>query len=351
MSTPPSTSSDPVPDFWRSSGHHLLEIDADGWLRVSDDFLRAYLLRPELIPVEESCAEELRLHHDLLEQPRLEVATFRLERLADPDARDNYRTMLRFRDQLLGQPTIEAAYLDLVRGGLEGIPPLFLDQLAHVILRHALDGCTDPFRLRAAELLFREQRVTIEDGAIMLADEETVAMHASGQAGREHGSLGRLLLDNDMALRNVELDVMDETKADAYWQRSDRFDWVLDLGFTRPGLDALCRVLEIWVQHFTGLQVGIQPVRQISDQRWVWHLGLDVEASRLLNDLYDGREVDEARRARLLSLFRLEFRNADAMLARLRGRPVYLGLAMTEAKRVKLKPQNLLLNLPFARAA
>jgi hypothetical protein len=39
------------------------------------------------------------------------------------------------------------------------------------------------------------------------------------------------------------------------------------------------------------------------------------------------------------------------MLARLRGRPIYLGLAMTEGQRVKLKPQNLLLNLPLAQAA
>ena len=243
-----------------------------------------------------------------------------------------------------------------MRDGLEGIPPLFLDQLAHVILRHALEGCADPFRLRAAELLFREQRVTIQDDAIMLADEETVAMHASGPGGgqgggQEFGSLGRLLLDSDVALRDVELDVMDEANAHAYWQRSDRFDWVLDLGFTRPGLDALCRVLETWVRHLLGVEVGIQPVQKITDERWVWHVGLDVEASGLLNDLYEGREVDETRLARLLSLFRLEFRDADAMLARVRGRPVYLGLAMSESQRVKLKPQNLLLNLPFARAA
>jgi hypothetical protein len=337
-----------MPDFWRSSGFHLLETGADGWLRPSDDFLRAYLLRPELVPVAESCAEELRLHQELLEQPRLEIAAARLERLADPDARDNYRAILRFRDRLLACGTVEAAYLDLVRRGLEGIPPLFLDQLAHVILRHALADCADPFRLRAAELLFREQQVTIQDGAIMLADEETVSMHASGG---QVGSRGHLLLDSDTALRNVELDVMDETNAQAYWQRSDRFDWVLDIGFTRPGLDALCRVLETWVRHLVAVEVGIQPVQKISDERWIWHLGLDVEASRLLNDLYEGREVGEERLARLLSLFRLEFRDADAMLARVRGRPVYLGLAMTSAQRLKLKPQNLLLNLPFARAA
>jgi hypothetical protein len=39
------------------------------------------------------------------------------------------------------------------------------------------------------------------------------------------------------------------------------------------------------------------------------------------------------------------------MLERVRGRPVYLGLAMTPAQRLKLKPHNLLTNLPLARAA
>jgi len=336
-----------VPDFWRSSGHHLCETDDDGWLRPGDDFLRAYLLRPELVPVEESCARELRLHQELVDKPRRQVEPAGIDALADPDARDNYRAMLRFRDHLLACVTIEGAYLGLVRDGLEGTPPLFLDQLAHVILRQALAGCGDPFQARAAEILFREQRVTIQDGAIMLADEETVAMHASGQS---FGALGRLLLDNDTALRQVELDVMDETSAARYWERSDRFDWVIDLGFTRPGLDALCRVLEAWVRHFTRIEVGIQPVQQISDPRWVWHVGLDAEASRLLNGLYDGQEVGEERLARLLSLFRLEFRDPGEMLERVRGRPVYLGLAMTEDQRVRLKPQNLLLNLPFARA-
>jgi hypothetical protein len=69
-----------------------------------------------------------------------------------------------------------------------------------------------------------------------------------------------------------------------------------------------------------------------------------------LNDLYQGQDVGEARLARLLSLFRLEFRDPGEMLERVRGRPVYLGLAMTEDRRVRLKPHNLLLNLPLARA-
>ena len=337
-----------MPEFWRSSGYHLVEVDPDGRLRPTDDFFRAYLLRPELAPVEESCAAENELHQALMESPRLEVATERLERLADADARENYAALLRFRTRLLAAATLEAAYLDLIREGVAGVPPLFLEQLVHVTVRHLLCDCDDPIRLRAAELLFREQKVTIQEGAILLADEETVAMHASGQG---FGSLGRLLVESEMPVRSVELDVLDEANGAVYWRRSDRFDTVLDLGFTRPGLDGLCRVLEAWIEHFLGVGVALQPVQQIRDERWAWHVGLDAEASAVLNDLYDGKEVDDERLAQLLTLFRLEFRDPADMLARVRGRPVYLGLAMTADQRLKLKPQNVLINLPLARAA
>ena len=49
-------------DFWHDSGYHLLAPTAEGRLAVSDDFLRAYLLRPEIRPVEDSCAAERALH-------------------------------------------------------------------------------------------------------------------------------------------------------------------------------------------------------------------------------------------------------------------------------------------------
>ena len=335
-----------MPDFWRSSGYHLLAPDASGRLTVTDDFLRAYWLRPETLPVAESCAEEVALHGELIADPRRPVPAARLRQLADPDASGNYAAVLRFRDRLLARPTLEGAYLDLVRTGLAGTPPLFLDQLVHVILRHRLADCDDPIRLRAAELLFREQKVTIQDGAIMMADEEAVEMRASAGLG----SPG-LLVASDAPQRSIELDVLDEDNAAIYWSRSDRFDTVLDLSFARPGLDALCRVLEIWTVHLTGAAVAIQPVQRIDDERWIWHVGLDAEASGLLNDLYQGAALDEARRARLLALFRLEFRDPADMLERVRGRPVYLGLAMTGAERLKLKPQNLLVNLPLARPA
>jgi hypothetical protein len=123
---------------------------------------------------------------------------------------------------------------------------------------------------------------------------------------------------------------------------------VLDLTFGRAGLDALCRILEDWVAHFLGLRVAIQPVQKISDERWVWHVGLDAEASAILNDLYTGQAVEEGRLARLLSLFRLDFAEPARMRAEIAGRPVYLALAMTPDRQLRLKPQNLLVNLPLA---
>jgi hypothetical protein len=89
------------------------------------------------------------------------------------------------------------------------------------------------------------------------------------------------------------------------------------------------------------------PVQSISDERWAWHVGLDGEATAILNNLYDGRAVDEERLRRVLSLFRLEFREPAVMLPRIAGRPVYLAMAMDEDGALRLKPQNLLVNLPL----
>ena len=74
-------------------------------------------------------------------------------------------------------------------------------------------------------------------------------------------------------------------------------------------------VLEKWVRYFLGVEVTIVHRREIDDQQWVWHVGLDVKASSILNDLYSNAPVDEARMARLLCLFELRFRNPADMRA------------------------------------
>jgi hypothetical protein len=319
----------PIREFWRSSGWHLLERSTDGRHRAGDDFLRAYLLRPELAPVAESCPAELGLHAALLADPRRPITPVTLLGLEDEDARENYEVFARFREHLLRHATLEAAYLSLVRDGHRGIPALFVEHLVHAILRGVLDGCGDGIVLRAAECLFRAQSVTVRDGAILLADRDTVEIHA-----RSGGP--------------VELDVLDAENAARYFARSDRFDTVLDVSFTRPGLDGLCRVLEAWVRHFLDLRVAIQPLQSVREERWRWHLGLDAEASRILDVLYAGEESAPACQERVLSLFRLEIHDQDRVRMELRGRPVYMAMARDAAGLLRLKPQNILLNLPLA---
>ncbi|MGD9785998.1 MAG: DUF6352 family protein, partial [Hyphomicrobiaceae bacterium] len=169
-------------DFWKSAGMHLLAPGAEGWLAVTPDFVRAYLTRPEIHPVEDSCASEIALHEELMEQPALPVSDQRLAVLRDPDAVENYRAFLSFRDHLLAAGTIEGAYLRLARASDQHVPPVFLDQLVHLILRNVLKDVRDPIRVRAAELFFREQTVSTEDGRILLADREIVDMKVRSAA-------------------------------------------------------------------------------------------------------------------------------------------------------------------------
>jgi hypothetical protein len=96
--------------------------------------------------------------------------------------------------------------------------------------------------------------------------------------------------------------------------------------------------------------VKIRPLQRIDDPAWRWHIGLDVESMALLNDLYEDRTVEPARLERLVSLFRLDFDNPADMRADVAGYPVYLGMATSADGVLKLKPQNLLLNLPLAAA-
>ena len=335
-----------MPDFWRACGYRLLTTGTDGRLTLTDDFLRASLLRPELAPVPESCAAELALHDTLMTAPRTAVGDAELAALADPDIRENYAIWLRFRGRLTAVPSLEAAYTALFKDGVD-VPPLMVQQLTEVLLRHLLGEGADPMQARAAEMLFRPQRIAVrEDGAVMSADELTVELHSTTGG---FGSLGELLQQNRVPTRTVDLDVLDETNAATYWERDERHDLAISLNRGRPALTALCRVLERWIAHFLGVEVGIEPKREIDDKRWVWHVGLDAEASGLLNDLYNRADVDEERMGRLLCLFELTFRNPADMRPAIAGRPVYLAMAMDSDSRLKLKPQNLLLNLPLAR--
>lgn len=278
--------------------------------------------------------------------PRREVSEKELLSLKDEDARDNYRVVLRFRDRLMKAGTLEAAYAGLFKGAID-VPPLFIEQLVHVILRNILDGCDDPLRLRAAELFFREQKATIQQGHVMLADAETVERHASGN---RYGSIGRLIVEAQADLAKTELDVLDRANSSLYWERESRYDTVVSFTYGRPVLDAFARVVEAWVFHFTNTTIKVKPIRQIDEHPWAWHVGLDAESTAILNDLWAGTEVDAGRMRRIVALFALQFEDAAAMKPDSAGRTVYLGLSANEEGVVRMKPQNLLINLPLHEA-
>jgi Family of unknown function (DUF6352) len=337
-----------MPDFWPACGYRLLTKGGDGRLTVTDAFLRSYLTRPELSPIPESCRAELSLHDALLANPRLSVAPETLASVTDPDARENYGIWLRFRTRLLAANSLEAAYMGLFQGDGVDVPPLFVSDLTQVLLRHILTEDAAPMEARAAEMLFRTQKIAMtEDGAVMAADETTVELFAT-TAG--FGSLGELLAQNKTPARSVDLDVLDADNAAQYWDRDERHDFSVSLNRGQPALDALTRVLEKWIRHFLAVAVKISQERAIDDEHWVWHIGLDAEASGLLNDLYNRVDIDDERMRRLLCLFRLDFVDAADMRPSIKGRPVYLAIAMDRDQRLKLKPQNLLLNLPLAKA-
>jgi hypothetical protein len=234
--------------------------------------------------------------------------------------------------------TLEAAYLDIVRRKRK-LPHLFLNQIVQVILRNALEGCGDAFVLRAAELFFRPQKLTLHGGALLAADEETI----SGLGGEPLSPLVSMLGLPAAA----EIEVLNEDNAASYWQRSDRFDLALELSAGRRGLEALAEVIRRWLLHLLGLAVEVEPVPALQDVAFNWYVGLDAAATRLCDALWRGCELDEAERASVVALYRLTFADPSLMLEAVKGEPVYLMAAMAADKVLRIKPQNLIEGLPI----
>lgn len=324
-------------DFWLSCGHHMLDRDSGGGLLVTDHFLKAYLARPELTPPPEACAAEKSLHFSLLADPRRPVRAAEIAVIADADARENWEVMLAFRDLLAAHRTLEGAYLAVVRQSIK-VPHIFLNQIVHVILRNALDDCEDAFTLRAAELFFRPQKMTLHDGSLLAADEETI----SGLGDKPLSPLVSMLGLPAAA----EIDVLNEHNAADYWQRSDQFDLALDLTAGRRGLAALGEVIERWVAHLLSTNAKVAPLVELRDAEFSWYVGLDAEATRIGDLLWNGESVDDASRERVVALYRLEFDEPGIMSEKVRGEPVFLMAAMTADKVLRLKPQNLITGLP-----
>ena len=326
-------------DFWLACGHHLLDREEGGGLVVTDEFLKVYLARPELAPPPEACAVEKTLHATLLAEPRRVVTKSDIAAIADTDARENWSFMLAFRDHLIRHKTLEAAYIDLVRNGTGSTPPLFLNQLVHVILRNVLDGCEDPLVLRAAEIFFRPQRLTLNDGSLIAADEETISGTGATPASPLVSMLG--------IPAQADIDVLNDDNAHLYWEHSDLFHSAIDLTGGRSGLAALATVIQRWIAHVMAVEVEVDPLTQMHDVNLTWYVGLDADATRIGDALWNGEKLSEATQAQVVGLFRLTFRDPHIVLEQVGQEPVYLILAMSQAKVIRMKPQNLITGLPI----
>lgn len=330
-------------DFWASTGFGLLQRQSAG-LVATDAWIARFLDREELKPPADAGAHEIALHGLLAGDPRAQVAPGMLAAVEDDDARENWREFLRFRDRVLAFPTLEDAYRTLFGGETVELSPTFVDVLAQVITRAALGATEDAWRCRAAEMLFRRQRVATEGGQVLAAD--AVTLEAFAETGG-FGAVGRLLRKQSTAMPEVKMDVLSHENAAFYFLRDELYSFALDLTPGREGAVALAHVLESWVRRLAGADVTIEPVERIEDTRWRWHVGLDVDATAILNALYRGESVAAAELERMILLFRLEFRDAGHTVPEMAGRPVYLGLACRPDRSLKVKPQNLVTNLPL----
>jgi Family of unknown function (DUF6352) len=335
-------------EFWVASGHHLTRRGDHGGLLATPELIMAYLARPELMPPDDACEAERNLHASLLADPLSSVARADIAALADADARENWTFMVAFRDRLVAAPSLEAVYVTLARKGAGDLPPIFLSQLCHLILRNALEGCDDPYMLRAAELFYRNQLATVHDGTLLLADAEVIEAQQHSRHDMHSSPLTAMLMPPK---EFGEMDVMDDENAWTYWSRSDAHAMVMNIGGNAKARAGLCRVIECWIGHLLGVAIKVETVASIEDRDWRWFIGLDSEGTKIGNTLWNGAALDIDAGERIVALMRLTIEDTGLVDERVGTKPVYLILAMGADKVVRLKPQNLVAGLPLAASA
>jgi hypothetical protein len=330
-------------EFWVASGHHLTRRADHGGLVATPELITAYLARPELMPPADACEAERGLHASLLADPLRPVSRADIAALADADARENWTFMMAFRDRMVAAPSLESVYVTLARKGAGDLPPVFLSQLCHLILRNALEGCDDPYTLRAAELFYRSQQATLHDGTLLLADAEVIEAQQRTQHDMHSSPLTVMLAPKAFG----EMDVMDDENAWTYWSRSDAHAMVMNIGGNPKARAGLCRVIERWVGHLLGVAVKVETVASIEDRDWRWFIGLDSEGTRIGNALWNGAALDDNAAKSIVALMRLNIEDARLVDDRVGDKPVYLIMAMTSDHCLRMKPQNLLTGLPI----
>jgi hypothetical protein len=110
----------------------------------------------------------------------------------------------------------------------------------------------------------------------------------------------------------------------------------LDLTAGRGGLAALANVMQRWIAHLLGVDAKIEALTELHDANLAWYVGLDAEATKLGDKLWQGETIDDAVMERVIGIFRLEFSDRSAIIEDVRGEPVYLLLMMAPDKTIRM---------------
>jgi hypothetical protein len=95
------------------------------------------------------------------------------------------------------------------------------------------------------------------------------------------------------------------------------------------------------------VKIAIEPLIEVKGVKLAWYVGLDAQATRIGDTLWNSEALDEVSESRLIGLYRLAICDPELVLDAAKGEPIYLILAMAADGTLRMKPQNLVTGLPI----
>src|SRR4029079_17219680 len=116
----------------------------------------------------------------------------------------------------------------------------------------------------------------------------------------------------------AQIEILTPDNAENYWDRSDQFDMAINLTAGQAGLAALAQAMQRWIRHLLGVEVEIEAWRELREVNFAWYVGLDADATKIGDTVWNGGELDEASAAPVVGVFPLTFRDTKVALEWLR---------------------------------
>ena len=114
--------------------------------------------------------------------------------------------------------------------------------------------------------------------------------------------------------------MLNDDNAETYWERSDQFDMALDLTAGRRGLAALGTVIARWIAHLLAVEVTVEPLIEARTSILPGMSASMQKAPRSATRLWNGEDLDDAARDRIVGLYRLTLRRPGRCAGQGRGR-------------------------------